>query len=539
MLKDEGEGNYASYIDHIGLYFFFVACAGVSIIVWVFNWIGWKNQCCCCDFLHNPINKRLVWWISFTFLLGLLACCVAGFVTTRRFGFCLYGTWCSVDRLYYDTLNGQLKNSFPRWEGLTNLTDILSDLIEFTGKINTPNSDYSVDNTCESSSTNLWCLYKDGIVFKEGGGTKFLIDYIFYYTKVLNAYYALNKQTIKVDDTTSSQNFNPKDYLTYIKTNIFDLLDFDTMKSEFLEKYYHYAKILRGWGKVLTMIYFSLLLIAVVFSGVSMMFYACLKRQGYLPTFMHILWNIIRFFMFSFFFYGAAYGMCYLALRDAIAFIKFVFGKENLELPEPKLLPKGKGNEFLQKCLIGENHDIKDWFDPVLVQNLEDFFNSFAKLQEIVKDKSGLQERQDIYDAINLKTNFQEKDKLLNRAKRKGGLFGSFDCSYFKNDLNILYNALYDFSVESRILCALSCCIGFFGAVFVYFFLLVMHHYNNELFFDRGKSVFTGFDGFGITKKKTTLKDPSTKKRKIRSEIELSSINEGYGDNKMNQNEEE
>ena len=66
-----------------------------------------------------------------------------------------------------------------------------------------------------------------------------------------------------------------------------------------------------------------------------------------------------------------------------------------------------------------------------------------------------------------------------------------------------------------------------------------MHHYNNELFFDRGRSFFTGIDGFGITKKKTTLKDPSTKKRKIRSEIELSSINEGYGDNKMNQNEEE
>ena len=511
-----------------------MACAGVSIIVWVFNWICWKNQCCCCDFLHNPINKRLVWWISFTFLLGLLACCVAGFVTTRRFGFCLYGTWCSVDRLYYDTLNGQLKNSFPRWEGLKNLTDILSDLSSFTNEIVTPSSAYLFNGDCTVAPNNNWCIYNQRVIFKCDDNI-FLKNYIFYYTKVLNAYYALSIQTIDVDDTSK----NPKEYLDYIKTSIFDSIDFKTMKSEFLEKYYHYAKILRGWGKVLTMIYFSLLLIAVVFSGVSMMFYACLKRQGYLPTFMHILWNIIRFFMFSFFFYGAAYGMCYLALRDAIAFIKFVFGKENLELPEPKLLPEGIGNKFLQKCLIGENHDIKDWLDPVLVQNLEDFFSSFAKLQEIVKDNSGDLVQKQIYNDINLNTNFKEKDKLLNRAKRKGGLFGSFDCSYFKNDLNILYNALYDFSVESRILCALSCCIGFFGAVFVYFFLLVMHHYNNELFFDRGKSVFTGFDGFGITKKKTTLKDPSTKKRKIRSEIELSSINEGYGDNKMNQNEEE
>ena len=27
--------------------------------------------------------------------------------------------------------------------------------------------------------------------------------------------------------------------------------------------------------------------------------------------------------------------------------------------------------------------------------------------------------------------------------------------------------------------------------------LTLLHHYNNEIFFDSGKSIFTGFDGFG------------------------------------------
>ena len=76
MIKG-GEG-WSDYVDRIGLFFFFVACAGISLIVWVFNWVCWLNQCCCCDFLHNPVNKRIAWWTSFAFLLGILACCISG-----------------------------------------------------------------------------------------------------------------------------------------------------------------------------------------------------------------------------------------------------------------------------------------------------------------------------------------------------------------------------------------------------------------------------------------------------------------------------
>ena len=53
----------------------------------------------------------------------------------------------------------------------------------------------------------------------------------------------------------------------------------------------------------------------------------------------------------------------------------------------------------------------------------------------------------------------------------------------------MIYTALYDLSVESRILCALSCCIGFFGAIAVYFYLLVMYHYNNRDFQEGLKTV--------------------------------------------------
>ena len=52
-----------------------------------------------------------------------------------------------------------------------------------------------------------------------------------------------------------------------------------------------------------------------------------------------------------------------------------------------------------------------------------------------------------------------------------------------------------------------------------------------------GKSIFTGFDGFGGGyKKKNNNQDPAFKKRKLRAEIELTSKNE---DNDVKNNEEE
>ena len=87
------------------------------------------------------------------------------------------------------------------------------------------------------------------------------------------------------------------------------------------------------------------------------------------------------------------------------------------------------------------------------------------------------------------KNEFFANKNFSNYIDREDKFFDSFNCSFLKNDLSMIYNALYDLSVESRILCALSCCIGFFGAIAVYFYLLVMYHYNNKDFQEGLKNV--------------------------------------------------
>ena len=528
MLKgDTDKGSWENYLDHIGLFFIFTACAGISIIVWIFNWICWLNNCCCCDFLHNPVNKRIAWWMSFSFLLGILACCVSAFVSANRFGFALEGAWCAVDRVYYDSLYGQLKTSEPKWEGMDNLNKLSNNLSDFFNYMMV-----EFDKDDDFGPSGSW-------KFVNGYWTKDITD-----VPSDKQYEELTKYSIIVNSLLRIKNFGKK-VEGSVLSSVFNKDEFKKIKSDFLDDhFYYYTKTLKACLKILAMIYYSFLLTAITAAGVSLMFYACLKRQGYLLTFMHVLWNVIRFFMFSFFLYGTAYGIGFLAIRDSIAYLMYVFG-ENLTAEKPKLI--NGGLEFFKKCLSENDSNLKTKFDSVYITSLNDFFYNYHEILKNDMDYDGIKQKiEEINNTYIEKSESGESynatklnifNSLVEKAGKEGDLFGSFDCGFLKSNLNLLYTALYDASVESRILCAVSLCSAFFGAVAVYFFLLVMHHYNNELFFDTGKSIFTGFDGFGGGfKKKNNNQDPAFKKRKLRAEIELTSKNE---DNDVKNNEEE
>ena len=302
---NEGKDDYSGYIENridIGLFFFFVACSGVSIIVWAFNWICWLNQCCCCDFLHNPVNKRIAWWMSFTFLLGMLSFCICAFVSVNRFGFALEGAWCSLDRIYYDFKNGQLKVSSPRWIGLQEIKIALEKFITFETSIK---SEELEKEYTELEVDNYYDKY-----------------YVSIYKKIYNSYEKLRELI------TDSQNpISIDTTLSELKAKFDDtkINEFKNLENFLEDNFFGKGKIIKRCMKILSMIYYCLFLITITFTGISMMFYACLKRQGYLMTFMHIFWNIIRFFMFSFFIFGAFYGIFSLALKDYVAVIQYFF----------------------------------------------------------------------------------------------------------------------------------------------------------------------------------------------------------------------
>ena len=242
--KSDNNDNSSDYLDHIGLFFFFTGCAGVSIVVWIFNWVCWINQCCCCDFLHNPVNKRIAWWMSFTFLLGILACCISAFVTVNRFGFAIDGVWCAVDRIYYDSKFGQLKQTYPKWEGFDNTKNILSNISKFVTTI-VPSK---TETICDGDEDNT-----------------------------LQKFLGVSCEDFKVNDNEKIPEKMEDFSLGYENFKYEDLFK---NKDLIWGKYHSYAKTLKACLKVLSMIYYCLFLIAVTLAGVSMMFYAlCMFKE--------------------------------------------------------------------------------------------------------------------------------------------------------------------------------------------------------------------------------------------------------------------
>ena len=494
----------------------------------------WCNQCCCCDFLHNSLNKSLAWWICITLFLGILACCISAFVTINRFGFALEGVWCGITRIYYDSLNGQLKLNTPRWEGFANTSDILGELNKFIKSLSDEdNLNTFVNDFVMIEKKWVMKLYNNIIYIPKTIQDKLEMNNEDYFISIRDKIQVLSSLSKIINDINQIHNitnfykenkiqFLP-DYANEINEN-----NFSKIQTKFIDKFEYYAKILRATFKILPMIYFCLLLIAVTCALVSMIFYVCLRRQGYLKVFMIVLWNIIRFFILSFFIYGTVFGIGHLGFQDTIGYIMYIF-QDNLKTKDTKLVDDGKN--FFRACLEGNDNNLKNKFNELgikLLIPLQDFFSSYQELQTFSNINND-----DLKDKINqIKTAFKnlceeaeiDHTNLLERADKNGGIFASFDCGFLKSYLHQIYRAIYDASIESRILSALSLCAAFFGILGGYLFLLIIHHYNNELFYNSGNRIFTGLGGFrrGSHKENDKNIDPAYKKRKLKAEIESS-----------------
>ena len=249
---------------------------------------------------------------------------------------------------------------------------------------------------------------------------------------------------------------------------------------------------------------------------------------------MHIAWNILKFFSFCFFFFGGAFGALYLISRDLIGYNEFLFSNSNLAKNETtSLLPENEAKEFLRYCVNEEDTNYINNFDISLTKILRDLYynmkagkdikenynyesliksatsNSYSSANQRMLEETDLTDMTDeipqsitlnftkvteklqsmineLYDILNGTTsssrNLEESTNYFEEISKLDGSLGKLNCYFIKNELEIIYDSLYELSIESRISCALCCCIAFFDEFAVAFFLLVLYHYNNNEF---------------------------------------------------------
>ncbi len=347
-------------------------------------------KCCCFNLFDEIGNKVFTWWLSWVFLCGILACCISGFFTANRYGFSLYAFQCAYERIYYDSMYGQLKNTFPKWEGFNeintvymnlnnaynyitdnNILDILlyNSSLEFTSN-NTKNYTHNISNYFDYPVSKV---FVDGINDAlESGAIKIdkLNNSMTYINKNL---YSIMRDIHQLQRNCQNIKSN-KDNYSNILSAIFAISQMDknlsTYKSKFMEDLAYYVNVAMVMGKIVPLIYFSILLTFVVASGALLITYFCkeINQQWWILP-MHIAWNGIRFFIFSFFIYGCAYGMLFYYSRDLIGYLDFAFSKENINTDNMVILPK----------------ETKSFFNYCLYSNISETFANDASLNEFMK----------------------------------------------------------------------------------------------------------------------------------------------------------
>ena len=407
---------------HIGGFFVFVGLAGVSLILWGLYWHCWLKKSCCMKEYHNPVNIRAFWWISFIGFCGVFACCISGIVTSYNFNNMVGSIKCAYERIYYDSQYGELKTSSTKWKGFKNNDDLFN---EYKNIINSNNYEALEINSGWKTEKEYKNEKSLNILNPELKYNTSYIDEIYnfvddyckkdegkriYYenneiildcTKLNNENSYFNKYINNItknfkysfDEINSVRNFinnikipsNQKAYTLQIDQlkRYFQVVseDLNNYQTNFLDKAYHYIDIAKTCGYILVIIFYSIVLFLVICGGIFLLAYSFLKEQQILNTFMHIFWNLSKFFVFAFFMFGAAFGALYLCAQDLIGYNQFLFSNDNLGSNEKTyLLPTGASKEFLRFCM---NDDDNNYLRSINLTINEKIYNLYNNLKLI------------------------------------------------------------------------------------------------------------------------------------------------------------
>ena len=351
--------------------------------MWGFIWICWANQCCFCDFLHAKQYRLLSFWVAIIFYFGMIACCISGYVYVYRFKIDLAGATCAFEKIYWDMKEGQLREEYPKWDGLNSIGNKLEILHKFIKELNVSNEngnilypigdDWRDENTLKLSGNEDYInaikeLIKyvsdnEIITFNNTGNNTegkitFLSDYIKtnniadpntlfgqilleirekinpYITKLKSAQDKINDLIINSDSYRES--------LTTVSSDLKSInSDWEKFRPYILDEWDYYRKLTKAFYYIILLIYFILVLILAIAGITFLTGYVCSKEQKFIKSILVIIWNAVRFFSFSFFMYGGTFGMLSYAFKDGIGFMNYAFGPENLNSPNPMIIPNG------------------------------------------------------------------------------------------------------------------------------------------------------------------------------------------------------
>ena len=386
-LSDEGdsEANFNTYMGHHLTTILFFTSAIAAIPCWII-WCGCCCYNCCCCYCCKKPNCRYPFFIISTLMnLGVIIICILGLSKTDDIFTGLTNSECSILRFISEMLDGETKESLPKWGGVASILSMFnntiyrieqmsrdSTLTETENKKNAYKNakDLFINNlktACNNINAEVTYFYNSNnyildIVKKFGKyeNNKFIEEtYADKWIKEANfsdsieeAYNALGK--IIVSNAAKGME-KAEEFIIYMKDGIEELKDMigdGILKvSEKIDYYGRLVfKIVFGILLAFSIVFETLLVFLFIFSSRKCIgYFKCLNVS--IKFIIHILWNIFAFLMIIIFLCGTLFMLIGSIGDDIFHLFSFIISEKNLESKNPKIL--GEGGSFLNICMNG------------------------------------------------------------------------------------------------------------------------------------------------------------------------------------------
>ena len=452
-------------MDNAKTYAMHVIPVLVFLVITIFSLPGWLICCfcnccdCCCCCCCKKTSCKVPFYILTVAIYALVAAiCVYGLSQSNSIFVGLADTECSLLRFTGEVLDGETKETKPKWIGINEIQKLFGDtkreinnlnnekqlelnhakeLIEdaksaFEGSLETQ-SGYINDNSHKVDNYKLDIIKKFGSFSKDGDGTititpeeNDILVYAWYSEYKTTADQANNYMTI-IDDNYDQLKGNSA-AMEALDNGVKSINDikktFDGVKDQISGVILEYSDMIDEYGKLAFKLIFSVLLIIdlAIAAFITLLcfcsFQACQNCciRCILKSFLHILWNVLALLTFFTLLIGSIFTLFGTVGKDLISVVEYLVSDKNLDKPEPILLADAA--QYLKKCVNGDG-DINEQLQ-LNVDSLEnvDLLNTaivnidkiIAEVQDIKSGKKGkiaYNAYNNLYtDRINYKSDF-------------------------------------------------------------------------------------------------------------------------------------
>ena len=410
----------------------------LSIFGWIFCCICCCCDCCCCCCFKKPSCKIPCFIFTYVFYGLVVAISIYGLVQANKIFVGLADTECSMLKFFDQVLQGEMKQTKPRWAGIEQVKTLLTNIkasITTLGSGTKEELNLEMDNTPDTSKPDGLKQIRDRFIghIQQFGGKfydsgAFKTPYLYQTNYVYDVVYGLGRYENSQGFTPSNsylylwnQEFSAIDgaaygYLTNAENDFNDILgssfgdiknalddgakNLDDLTSPFTDAndqigkiFSNFSESIDSYGKMSVNIIFgglmamnvalaALMLLICMFSGKSCTSCCCCRCLFKFAT--HILWNVLALLMILSFILGSLIALLGRLGGDAMGLVSYIMSIDNFNGTKPILVNKlDKAKDYIYTCMHGDGDIAKQL-------GLGTSLNSFTGINDVQNNISAI-----------------------------------------------------------------------------------------------------------------------------------------------------